>query len=119
MHCKLIFFLIFLVIQLSSIIQTIVLECPTALVWSGVGVGTIWHGSPLDALPVLPSMLPMPLRSDMSSYRKQIEYAENCIRERSKKAEGRWCTEKWQAASKGKFNYTLKVYKYDYKITSY
>lgn len=89
------------VLQLSSVIQTIVLECPTALVWCGAGVGTIWHGSPLDALPVLPSMLPMPLRSDMNSYRKQIEYAENCIRDRSKKAEGRWCTEKWQSSSAG------------------
>lgn len=43
----------------------------------------------------------MPLRSDMNSYRKQVEFAENCIRDRSKKAEGRWCTEKWQSSSAG------------------
>lgn len=90
-----------LVLQLSTIIQTICLECPTALVWCGTGVGTIWHGSPLDNLPILPSMLPVPPRCDMNTYRKQIIQAENCIRERSKKAEGRWCTDKWQASSTG------------------
>lgn len=101
------FFINFIVLQLSSIVQTIVLECPTALVWSGAGIGTIWHGSPLDALPILPSALPMPLRSDMNIFRKQIEYAESCIRDRSKKAEGRWCTEKWQSSCAGKFSLFL------------
>ncbi|KAJ8982058.1 hypothetical protein NQ317_001467 [Molorchus minor] len=90
-----------IVLQLSTIIQTICLECPTALVWCGAGVGTIWHGSPLDNLPILPSMLPVPPRCDMNTYRKQIVQAENFIRERSKKAEGRWCTDKWQASSTG------------------
>lgn len=87
-----------IVLQLSTIIQTIALECPTALVWCSTGVGTIWHGSPLDSLPVLPSMLPVPPRCDMNMFRKQILFAESCIRERSKKAEGRWCTEKWQVS---------------------
>jgi mediator of RNA polymerase II transcription subunit 12 len=90
-----------IVLQLSSIIQTITLECPTALVWCGAGVGSVWHGSPLDLLPMVPSALPMAARCDMNSYRKQLQYVEHCIRERSKRAEGRWCTEKWQASSAG------------------
>lgn len=87
--------------QLSSIIQTITLECPTALIWCSAGAGTIWHGSPLDLLPVSPSFLPMPTRFDSEYYRKQVKQAENNIRERSKRAEGRWCTDKWQNSSTG------------------
>ncbi|XP_049822887.1 mediator of RNA polymerase II transcription subunit 12 isoform X3 [Aethina tumida] len=98
-----------IVLQLSTIIQTIVLECPTALVWCGAGVGTIWHGSPLDNIPMLPSSLPVPARCDMVTYRKQIVFAENSIRERSKRAEGKWCTEKWQASSAGKWIVTTRV----------
>jgi mediator of RNA polymerase II transcription subunit 12 len=50
---------------------------------------------------MVPSALPMAARCDMNSYRKQLQYVEHCIRERSKRAEGRWCTEKWQASSAG------------------
>lgn len=88
-------------LQLSCIIQTITLECPTALVWCGAGVGTVWHGSPLDMLPLNPSTLPMASRCDMNTYRKQLQQAETNIRERSKRAEGRWCTEKWQTCPTG------------------
>ncbi|XP_008193999.1 mediator of RNA polymerase II transcription subunit 12 isoform X1 [Tribolium castaneum] len=90
-----------IVLQLSTVIQTITLECPTALVWCGTGVGSVWHGSPLDLLPMVPSSLPMAARCDMNTYRKQLQFAEHCIRERSKRAEGRWCTEKWQNSSAG------------------
>lgn len=83
-------------------IHTISLECPTALVWCGSGIGgSVWFGSPLDLLPMGPSTLPLAARCDMNSYRKQLQYSENCIRERSKRAEDRWCTEKWQATSAG------------------
>ncbi|XP_045472646.1 mediator of RNA polymerase II transcription subunit 12 isoform X2 [Harmonia axyridis] len=88
-----------MVIQLSSIIHSIMLECPTSLVWCGAGVDTIWYGSPLDKLTFNPSSLPMPARCDMNTYRKQIKYAESVIKERSKKAKGRWCTKKWQESS--------------------
>lgn len=91
-----------LVLQLSAIIQTITLECPTALVWCGAGAGSVWHGSPLDLLPIQPSALPMPARCDPNSYRRQLRQAEHSIRERSKRAEGRWCSDKWQACSAGK-----------------
>lgn len=90
-----------IVMQLSSIIETITLECPTGLIWCSAGAGTIWHGSPLDLLPVPPSSLPMPSRFNSEYYRKQVKQAENNIRERSKRAEGRWCTDKWQNSSTG------------------
>lgn len=95
------------VLELSCIIQAITLECPTALVWCGTGSGTIWHGSPLDLLPVPPSSLPMPVRCDTNSYRKQLRQAESNIRERSKKAEGRWCMDKWQSSSTGKKKFLI------------
>lgn len=94
-------------VQLSCIVQTITLECPTALVWCGTGSGTVWHGSPLDLLPVgmPPSGLPMPARCDALTYKRQLRQAENSVRERSKRAEGRWCTDKWQACPTGKLNF--------------
>lgn len=49
-----------------------------------------------------PSVLPMPTRCDSGTYRKQLRQAENNIRERSRRAEGRWCSDKWQACSAGK-----------------
>ncbi|KAF7269352.1 mediator complex subunit kohtalo isoform X2 [Rhynchophorus ferrugineus] len=90
-----------IILQLSTIIHTIILECPASLVWCPTGVGTQWHGSPLDHLPILPSMLPMSARCDMNSYRKQVQHVEYCIRERSKRAEGKWCTDKWQTSAAG------------------
>lgn len=43
----------------------------------------------------------MPTRFDSEPYRKQVKQAENNIRERSKRAEGRWCVDKWQNCSTG------------------
>lgn len=101
-----------LVLQLSCIIHTIVLECPTSLVWCSAGTGTIWHGSPLDLLPINPSALPLPSRCDMTSYKKQLKQAEGNIKERSKRAEGRWCTDKFQNCTAGKIlgNSVLKCF---------
>lgn len=47
---------------MSSIIQDVVLHCPTSLVWNHSGEGKISShlvGSPLDHLQVSPSALPM------------------------------------------------------------
>ncbi|KAK9870736.1 hypothetical protein WA026_008304 [Henosepilachna vigintioctopunctata] len=88
-----------MVIQLSSIIHSITLECPTSLVWCGAGGESIWYGSPLDKLSINLSSLPMAARCDMNTYRKQLKHAENVIKERSKRAEGRWCTKKSQESS--------------------
>ncbi|XP_071052506.1 mediator of RNA polymerase II transcription subunit 12 isoform X3 [Onthophagus taurus] len=90
-----------IILELSSIIHCIILECPTALVWCSTGNGTMWHGSPLDLLPIPPSTLPMPVRSDTNLYKKQLRQMEYSIRERSKRAEGKWCTDKWQTSSAG------------------
>lgn len=49
-------------IQMSAIIQTVVLHCPAAVVWNYAGEGKVSShlvGSPLDQLPYPPSALPM------------------------------------------------------------
>ncbi|XP_066254151.1 mediator of RNA polymerase II transcription subunit 12 isoform X3 [Euwallacea similis] len=90
-----------IVIQLSTIVHTIILECPTALVWCSTGAGTQWHGSPLDYLPIAPSLLPLPPRCDTNSYLTQIKQVERTVRERSKRAEGKWCIDKFQTSTAG------------------
>ena len=93
-----------IVMQLSCILQVIVLECPTALVWSGIGdnrSSSVWHGSPLDILPIAPSGLPMSSRMSQSYYKSQLKMAEENIRLRSRQAEGRWYSDKWQSSSIG------------------
>ncbi|XP_039296033.1 mediator of RNA polymerase II transcription subunit 12-like protein [Nilaparvata lugens] len=55
-----------IVLGLSSIIQVVTLECPTALVWNCIGEGkssSVLNGSPLDVLPCSPASLPMPQRT--------------------------------------------------------
>ena len=88
------------VIQLSCILQVITLDCPTALIWSGVGDNrpSLLSGSPLDHLPVAPSTLPMPEKSPKSNaeYRIKLKIAESNIKHRSQQAESRWCTDKWR-----------------------
>lgn len=88
------------IIQLSCILQVVTLDCPTALIWSGIGENraSVLSGSPLDHLPVAPSTLPMPEKSPKSNaeYRKKLKLAENNIKHRSLQAESRWCTNKWQ-----------------------
>lgn len=90
-----------LVVQLSSILQVITIECPTALVWSGIGenrASSIFIGSPLDHIPIPPSVLPMPTRCAMSNneIRSQLKNIEDIIKARSRHAELKWCTDKWQ-----------------------
>ncbi|XP_058826167.1 mediator of RNA polymerase II transcription subunit 12 isoform X2 [Topomyia yanbarensis] len=100
-----------LVLQLSSIIQVITLECPTALVWCGVGEtrsSSVLAGSPLDHLPVAPSALPMPSRCTKSNeeVRKRLSKVEESIKLRSRHAESRWCVDKWQTVTG---NASLKI----------
>lgn len=88
------------VMQLSCILQVITLDCPTALIWSGVGENrpSVLTGSPLDHLPISPSTLPMPDKSPQSNeeLRKKLRIAEQSIRHRSQQAESRWCADKWR-----------------------
>lgn len=88
------------IMQLSCILQVVTLDCPTALIWSGVGENrtSVLSGSPLDHLPVSPSTLPMPEKSPKSNaeYRIKLKIAEENIKHRSQQAESRWCTDKWR-----------------------
>lgn len=88
------------VLQLSCILQVITLDCPTALIWSGVGENrpSLLTGSPLDHLPISPSSLPMPEKSPKSNeeFRMKLKAAEENIRHRSQQAESRWCADKYK-----------------------
>lgn len=90
-----------LVVQLGAILQVITIECPTALVWCGLGetrASAALVGSPLDHLPVPPSSLPIPSKcqSSVAELQAQLRGAEENIRKRSSHAEAKWCTDKWQ-----------------------
>lgn len=100
-----------LILQLSAILQVITIECPTALVWCGIGENRASHnpiliGSPLDHLPIPPSLLPMPVRCPTTNeiIRKQLKAVEENIKTRSKHAESKWCTDKWQSLGSGNAN---------------
>ena len=90
------------IMQLSAILQVICMECPTALIWCGVGENrSSYYGSPLDHCPVAPSSLPMPDKSpaDNIEYRRKLLLAEDNIKLRSRHAEARWCADKWQTVT--------------------
>ena len=84
----------FIVFGLSSILQMITLECPSALVWHYFGENktpSSLLGSPLDHLPnCAPSGLPMPLRQSNHAIRHKIRVSETLIKERSKQVEDKW-----------------------------
>lgn len=93
-----------IVLSLSAIIQAIVLECPTALVWNSIGEGkspSVLNGSPLDHLPCAPTQLPMPQKTSNSLLKIQLKAGEDLIRQRSLAAEGRWSCDKWHQTSSG------------------
>lgn len=90
-----------MVMQLSTILHVITIECPTALVWCGLGENrapSALVGSPIDHLQVPPSALPMPIKCSFTNQalKMQLEEAEENIKVRSKHAEAKWCTKKWQ-----------------------
>ncbi|XP_034195865.1 mediator complex subunit kohtalo [Osmia lignaria lignaria] len=90
--------------SLSTIIQVITLECPTALVWNSVGEGkapSVLNGSPLDYLPCPPTTLPSPPATTTNPTLKQLKVAQENIRARSQAAEGKWSCDKWQQSSAG------------------
>ncbi|XP_076661232.1 mediator complex subunit kohtalo [Halictus rubicundus] len=90
--------------SLSTIIQVITLECPTALVWNSVGEGkapSVLNGSPLDYLSCPPTALPCPPASSTNPTLKQLKIAQENIRARSQAAEGKWSCDKWQQSSAG------------------
>lgn len=85
-------------LQLSAILHVITIECATALVWCGLGENrtpAALVGSPLDYLPIPPSSLPMP-GGQNEEFLHQLKQAEEFIKTRSRHAEAKWCTDKWQ-----------------------
>ena len=82
----------FVILGLSAVVQTITLECPTALVWYSFGENktpSALNGSPLDLLPnCAPSGLPMPPRQNNQALRHRIKQAETVVKERSMATEG-------------------------------
>lgn len=83
----------FIVLGLSTIVQTITLECPSALVWHYFGGDnkspSSLMGSPLDYLPnCAPSGLPMPETSNNRVVRLRIKRYEDMVKQRSACVEG-------------------------------
>lgn len=78
---------------LSSILQVICIECPTAMVRHHIvdaKLPPMFQGSPLDHLPCLPSNLPM-MQSDLNlELRKSVHDAEREILLRSAMADSKW-----------------------------
>ena len=103
------------VLGLSSIIQIITLNCPTALVWHNINEGktvSSLHGSPLDNLPCPPSCLPMPQKDQVQFLRNELRQAEEQIRQRSKLSEIYWSCDRWQKSSGNTVTKLLDVLDY-------
>lgn len=103
-----------IILYLSTILQIITIECPTAMIWCGIGENRIpaaLSGSPLDHLPIAPSALPMPTKCPITNneVRRQLRSTESEIVLRSKHAENRWFAEKWQNANKNSYTHVLTI----------
>ena len=94
----------FIILGLSSVLQMITLECPSAMVWHYFGENktpSSLLGSPLDHLPnCAPSGLPMPVRQSNPAIRHRIRMSENLIKERSKQVEEKWSVDPNQTLGK-------------------
>ncbi|XP_018430366.1 PREDICTED: mediator of RNA polymerase II transcription subunit 12-like, partial [Nanorana parkeri] len=93
-----------LVFGLSCMLQSIVLCCPSALVWHySLTDNRIKTGSPLDHLPIAPSSLPMPggNSSFTQQVRRKLREMEQQIKERGRAVEVRWSFDKCQEATAG------------------
>ncbi|XP_067647915.1 mediator of RNA polymerase II transcription subunit 12 isoform X2 [Eurosta solidaginis] len=106
-----------IILYLSTILQTITLECPTALVWNGINEtrpSSALCGSPLDYIPLAPSELPMPFKCSNSNtnIRRQLQIAEAEIALRSKHAENHWFAEKWRSSKVNSFSHVLTILDY-------
>lgn len=97
------------VLGLCSAIQVVLLECPTAMVFNGnpmapqseSGRNSVPGGSPLDILPLQPSIFPMPERANNPLIRRQLMQSEDRVIARSKAVEAKWSCEEWQQSSAG------------------
>ncbi|RXM91078.1 Mediator of RNA polymerase II transcription subunit 12 [Acipenser ruthenus] len=93
-----------LVFGLSCMLQSIVLCCPSALVWHySLMDSRNKTGSPLDLLPIAPSNLPMPggNTSFTQQVRAKVREIEEQIKERGQAVEVRWSFDKCQETTAG------------------
>nr|XP_023688070.1 mediator of RNA polymerase II transcription subunit 12 isoform X2 [Paramormyrops kingsleyae] len=93
-----------LVFGLSCMLQSIVLCCPSALVWHySLTDSRNKTGSPLDLLPIAPSSLPMPGGSNSftQQVRLKLREIEEQIKERGQAVEFRWSFDKCQETTAG------------------
>uniref|UniRef100_A0A8C9TFQ7 Mediator complex subunit 12 n=1 Tax=Scleropages formosus TaxID=113540 RepID=A0A8C9TFQ7_SCLFO len=93
-----------LVFGLSCMLQSIVLCCPSALVWHySLTDSRNKTGSPLDLLPIAPSNLPMPggNNSFTQQVRAKVREIEEQIKERGQAVEFRWSFDKCQETTAG------------------
>lgn len=92
--------------------QVVLLECPTAMVYNGnpmapqseSGRNSVPGGSPLDILPIQPSIFPMPPRANNDIIRAQLADAEDQVIARSRAVEAKWSCDEWQQSSAGSVN---------------
>uniref|UniRef100_A0A452H3B1 Mediator complex subunit Med12 domain-containing protein n=1 Tax=Gopherus agassizii TaxID=38772 RepID=A0A452H3B1_9SAUR len=92
------------VFGLSCILQSIILCCPSALVWHySLTDSRIKTGSPLDHLPIAPSNLPMPGGNSAftQQVRAKLREIEQQIKERGQAVEVRWSFDKCQETTAG------------------
>uniref|UniRef100_A0A8C4SJ72 Mediator complex subunit 12 n=1 Tax=Erpetoichthys calabaricus TaxID=27687 RepID=A0A8C4SJ72_ERPCA len=93
-----------LVFGLSCMLQSIVLCCPSALVWHySLMDSRNKTGSPLDLLPIAPSNLPMPGGNTVftQQVRAKVREIEEQIKERGQAVEVRWSFDKCQETTAG------------------
>uniref|UniRef100_A0A6I8N406 Mediator complex subunit 12 n=1 Tax=Ornithorhynchus anatinus TaxID=9258 RepID=A0A6I8N406_ORNAN len=93
-----------LVFGLSCLLQSILLCCPSALVWHySLTDSRIKTGSPLDHLPIAPSNLPMPGGNSAftQQVRAKLREIEQQIKERGQAVEVRWSFDKCQETTAG------------------
>ncbi|XP_058264024.1 mediator of RNA polymerase II transcription subunit 12 isoform X2 [Hemibagrus wyckioides] len=92
------------VFGLSCMLQSIVLCCPSALVWHySLTDSRNKTGSPLDLLPIAPSNLPMPGANSTfnQQVRAKLREIEEQIKERGQAVEFRWSFDKCQETTAG------------------
>ncbi|XP_078403088.1 mediator of RNA polymerase II transcription subunit 12 isoform X3 [Cetorhinus maximus] len=92
------------VFGLSCMLQSIVLCCPSALVWHySLTDCRNKTGSPLDLLPIAPSSLPMPGGNSTftQQVRAKVREIEEQIKERGQAVEVRWSFDKCQETNAG------------------
>uniref|UniRef100_A0A8C4EVZ0 Mediator complex subunit 12 n=1 Tax=Dicentrarchus labrax TaxID=13489 RepID=A0A8C4EVZ0_DICLA len=93
-----------LVFGLSCMLQSIVLCCPSALVWHySLTDSRNKTGSPLDLLPIAPSGLPMPGGNTAftQQVRTKLREIEEQVKERGQAVEFRWSFDKCQETTAG------------------